>query len=82
MIDAGVKGERLVRGEPTEVREVRALMQANVQVLELVVADVIKALMAGADVAMVTSAIYRDGPPVVKTLLEGLTVFMEKHRIH
>lgn len=46
MIDTGVKGERLVRGEPTEVREVRSLMQANVQVLELVVADVIKALVA------------------------------------
>ena len=45
MLDAGIRGERLVRGEPTEVREVRALMQANVQVLELVVADVIKALI-------------------------------------
>ena len=45
MIDSGIKGERLVRGEPTEVREVRALMQANVQVLEIVVADVIKALI-------------------------------------
>ncbi|MFH2053560.1 MAG: hypothetical protein ABIK96_13935 [bacterium] len=45
MIDIGIKGERLVRGEPTEVREVRALMQANVQVLELVVADVIRALI-------------------------------------
>lgn len=45
MLDSGIKGERLVRGEPTEVREVRALMQANVQVLELVVADVIKALI-------------------------------------
>jgi transposase-like protein len=45
MIDTGVKGERLVRGEPTEVREVRALMKANVQVLELVVADVLKVLL-------------------------------------
>ena len=45
MVDVGIRGERLVRGEPTEVREVRALMQANVQVLELVVADVIKALI-------------------------------------
>ena len=45
MVDAGIRGERLVRGEPTEVREVRALMQANVQVLELVVADVIKVLL-------------------------------------
>ncbi len=45
MIDVGVRGERLVRGEPTEVREVRALMQANVQVLEVVVADVLKALL-------------------------------------
>lgn len=45
MVDVGVKGERLVRGEPTEVREVRALMRGNVEVLELVVADVIKALI-------------------------------------
>ena len=45
MIDVGVKGERLVRGEPTEVREVRALMQSNIQVLELVVADVLKVLL-------------------------------------
>ena len=47
MVDTGIKGERLVRGEPTEVREVRALMQANVNVLEIVVADVIKALIEG-----------------------------------
>jgi hypothetical protein len=45
MVDSGIRGERLVRGEPTEVREVRALMQANVQVLELVVADVLKVLI-------------------------------------
>lgn len=45
ILDTGVKGERLVRGEPTEVREVRALMQANVQVLEVVVADVLRALL-------------------------------------
>ncbi len=45
MIEAGMRAERLVRGEPTEVREVRALMQANVQVLEVVVADVLKLLL-------------------------------------
>ena len=45
MLDIGIKGERLVRGEPTEVREVRALMQTNVQILELVVADVLKVLI-------------------------------------
>jgi hypothetical protein len=45
MLDTGIKGERLVRGEPTEVREVRALMQANVQVLEFVVADAMKVLL-------------------------------------
>ena len=45
MIEAGVKGERLVRGEPTEVREVRALMRSNVQILEKVVADVLKVLL-------------------------------------
>lgn len=47
MLDAGIKGERLVRGEPTEVREVRALMRGNVEVLELVVAEVLKALIDG-----------------------------------
>ena len=45
MVDAGIRGERLVRGEPTEIHEVRALMRANIQVLELVVADVIKVLL-------------------------------------
>lgn len=41
--------------------------------------DVIKVLLAGADVAMVTSEIYRGGPDVIRTLLDGLTVFLEKH---
>jgi transposase-like protein len=50
MIDTGIRGERLVRGEPTEVREVRALMQANVQVLELVVADVLKVLLEAGNI--------------------------------
>lgn len=45
MIEAGIRGERLVRGEPTEVREIRSLMQQNVQVLEVVVADVIRVLL-------------------------------------
>jgi len=45
MIEAGLRTERLVRGEPTEVREVRALMQSNVQILEVVVADVLKVLL-------------------------------------
>ena len=41
----------------------------------------IKALMAGADVAMVTSAIYREGPDVIRNLLDGLTRFMESHHM-
>ena len=45
MIDSGIKGERLVRGEPTAIREIRALMQSNVQILEFVVADVLKVLI-------------------------------------
>ena len=45
ILDTGVKGERLVRGEPTEVREVRMLMRTNIQVLEVVVADVLRALL-------------------------------------
>lgn len=47
MIEAGMRAERLVRGEPTSVTEVRSLMQANVQVLEFCVADVLKALLEG-----------------------------------
>ena len=45
MLDTGIKGERLVRGEPTSVTETRAIMRANIQVLEVVVADVLRALM-------------------------------------
>lgn len=44
-------------------------------------ADVIKALVAGADVAMVTSAIYRDGPNVIRLLVDGLRQFMTSHQI-
>lgn len=41
-------------------------------------ADVIKVLLAGADVAVVTSALYREGPGVIRTLVDGLIRFMEK----
>ncbi|EMI46500.1 dihydroorotate dehydrogenase-like protein [Rhodopirellula sp. SWK7] len=41
----------------------------------------IKALLAGADVAMVTSAIYREGPDVIRSLLDGLTVFLDRHQM-
>ncbi len=40
--------------------------------------DLIKVLLAGADVGMVTSAIYRHGPEAVGTLLDGLVAFMEQ----
>lgn len=43
--------------------------------------DLIKALLAGANVGMVTSAIYRDGATVIGSLLQGLTQFMESHNI-
>lgn len=42
---------------------------------------VIKVLLAGADVAMVTSAIYREGPDVIRFMLDGLTEFMERHQM-
>ena len=41
----------------------------------------IKALLSGADVAMVTSAIYREGPDAIRSMLEGLTRFMESHHM-
>ncbi|MEM9644794.1 MAG: dihydroorotate dehydrogenase, partial [Planctomycetota bacterium] len=43
--------------------------------------QLIKALMAGADVAMVTSAVYREGPDVIRSLLDGLMRFMESHHM-
>lgn len=42
--------------------------------------DVIKTLLAGADAAMVVSAVYREGPDVIRTMLDGLRQFMESHR--
>lgn len=41
----------------------------------------IKAVLAGADVGMVTSAIYREGPDVIRTILDGLSQFMESHHM-
>jgi len=38
----------------------------------------LKALLAGADVAMVTSAIYREGPGVIETMIDGIEHFMEQ----
>ena len=42
--------------------------------------DVIKILLAGADVAMVTSELYRSGPEVIEKLLDGLVEFLEQHQ--
>jgi dihydroorotate dehydrogenase (fumarate) len=39
--------------------------------------DALKALLAGADVVMLTSAIYRDGPHVVRTITDGIIRYME-----
>jgi dihydroorotate dehydrogenase (fumarate) len=41
----------------------------------------IKALLSGADAAMVTSAIYREGPDAIRSMLDGLTRFMESHHM-
>ncbi|TWT51245.1 Dihydroorotate dehydrogenase B (NAD(+)), catalytic subunit [Rubripirellula amarantea] len=43
--------------------------------------DVIKVLLAGADVAMVTSEVYRNGADTIRRLLDGLIVFLEKHHL-
>lgn len=43
--------------------------------------DVIKALLAGANAVMITSAIYREGATVIRTLIEGLSRFMESHEM-
>jgi len=43
--------------------------------------DLIKVLLGGADAAMVCSAVYREGPDVIRKMLDGLTRFMEHNRI-
>ncbi len=43
--------------------------------------DLIKVLIAGADVAMVTSAIYQRGSTAIGNLREGLIRFMERHHL-
>lgn len=44
--------------------------------------DLIKSLLAGANVAMITSAVYRDGAPAIGSLMQGLSHFMEMHDMH
>lgn len=41
----------------------------------------IKALLAGAGVGMMTSSIYREGPDVIRSVIDGLTRFMESHHM-
>ena len=41
--------------------------------------DIPKVLLAGADVAMITSAVYRDGPDVIASWLDSLKQFMQRH---
>lgn len=43
--------------------------------------DVIKVLLAGADTAMIVSAVYRHGPDVIRTMRDGLIQFMESNRM-
>ncbi|EMI16507.1 dihydroorotate dehydrogenase 2 [Rhodopirellula maiorica SM1] len=44
--------------------------------------DVIKVLLAGADVAMVTSELYRSGPEVIGKLIDGLIEFLKRHQFN
>ncbi len=41
--------------------------------------DVVKTIIAGADVVMVTSEIYRVGPDAIAHLTEGLSSYLERH---
>ena len=40
--------------------------------------DVIRAILAGADTVQIVSTIYKNQPPVVKEILEGISRWMEK----
>ena len=41
--------------------------------------DLIKTIIAGADVSMVTSEVYRAGPDAVAHLLDGLSCYLQRH---
>lgn len=43
-------------------------------------ADMVKTALAGADAAMVTSEIYREGPEAVSRLTHELSVWLQEHR--
>jgi dihydroorotate dehydrogenase (fumarate) len=42
-------------------------------------ADALKVFLAGADVAMMASALFRHGPEHVTTVIEGITAWLEEH---
>ncbi len=44
--------------------------------------DVIKVVLAGADVAMMASALFRHGPEHVRTVVEGVAAWLEEHEYH
>ncbi len=39
--------------------------------------DALKAMIAGADVVMVTSAVYREGPAAIRSMLDGIRRYLE-----
>ena len=45
-------------------------------------ADVVKVLMAGADVAMMTSTLLRNGPEHLRSVEAGLRDWLEEHGMH
>jgi len=45
-------------------------------------ADVLKAMMAGASVAMTTSALLIHGPDHIRVMLDGLRRWMDEHEYH
>ena len=44
--------------------------------------DVTRVVIAGADVAMITSEVYRAGPEIVASMLTGLRDFLNSHRFN
>ena len=61
--------------------EVEDCARAGV-VARLQTADAIKAIMTGADVAMMASALLRHGPEHVTAVEAGLRAWMEEHEYH
>src|SRR5205823_11548184 len=57
---------------------IRDKLVTGVQTCALPISDVLKLLLAGADVTMLASALFQNGPGHLRTLLHGIRSWLEE----